>query len=150
MRRWVNASPNCDVTVISPTPNLVYKPWLPYVPAGRRRYSELCFPLAPLAARHGFRLVADRVTRVGSSRWMENVRRLRPSETSQRNEARLLGRDNSWHGKTRRVIDSAQIAQRGNDYEQCAAGQSVGAYAPIGGPGFELRGLAVLPCASAG
>lgn len=56
--------PTCKVTVISPGPNLIYKPWLIHVPAGRRRLAELCIPLAPLAARYGFQLIEDRVDRV--------------------------------------------------------------------------------------
>ena len=43
--------PACAVVLISPSPNLVYKPWLIYVPAGRRRLAETCLPLAPMAAR---------------------------------------------------------------------------------------------------
>ena len=48
--------PACAVVLISPGPNLVYKPWLIYVPAGRRRFAETCLPLAPMAARYGFQL----------------------------------------------------------------------------------------------
>lgn len=54
--------PSCEVTLISPTANLVFKPWLIYIPAGRRRFADLCIPLAPLATRHGFRLVESRVS----------------------------------------------------------------------------------------
>jgi sulfide:quinone oxidoreductase len=56
--------PNIEVTLVSPEPHLIFKPWLIYVPAGRRRFEELQIPLAPLAARHGFRLVSDRIVRV--------------------------------------------------------------------------------------
>lgn len=56
--------PSCEVTLISPRPSLVYKPWLIYVPAGRRRFAEVCIPLAPMAARHGFRLIEGQVGRV--------------------------------------------------------------------------------------
>ena len=56
--------PDCDVTLISPGPYLVYKPWLIYVPAGRRRLADVSLPLAPMAARHSFHLVQDRVRRV--------------------------------------------------------------------------------------
>ena len=56
--------PNCEVTVISPGPSLIHKPWLIYVPAGRRRFAEPCIPLAPLAAHYGFHLIEDRVDRV--------------------------------------------------------------------------------------
>ena len=56
--------PSCEVTLISPAPHLVFKPWLIYVPAGRRRLADLCIPLAPLATRHGFRLVEGQVADV--------------------------------------------------------------------------------------
>ena len=56
--------PACDVVLISPGPNLVYKPWLIYVPAGRRRLAETCLPLAPMAARYGFQLIEDGVDRI--------------------------------------------------------------------------------------
>lgn len=56
--------PSCEVTVISPRPNLVYKPWLIYVPAGRRSFAEVCIPLAPMATRYGFQLTEGCVDRV--------------------------------------------------------------------------------------
>ena len=56
--------PSCEVTLISPRPSLVYKPWLIYVPAGRRRFAEVCIPLAPMAARYRFRLIEGRVDRI--------------------------------------------------------------------------------------
>lgn len=56
--------PSCEVTLISSRSNLVYKPWLIYVPAGRRLFADVCLPLAPLATRHGFRLIEGRVDRV--------------------------------------------------------------------------------------
>lgn len=56
--------PSCEVTLISPRSSLVYKPWLIYVPAGRRRFADVCLPLAPLATRHGFHLIEGRVDRV--------------------------------------------------------------------------------------
>ena len=55
---------SCEVTLISARPSLVYKPWLIYVPAGRRRFAEVCLPLAPMARRHGFQLIEGRVDRV--------------------------------------------------------------------------------------
>ena len=55
---------SCEVALISPRPSLVYKPWLIYVPAGRRRFAEVCIPLAPMASRHGFRLIEGLVDRV--------------------------------------------------------------------------------------
>ena len=42
----------------------LYKPWLIYVPVRRRGLAEICIPLAPMAARHGFRLIEARVDRV--------------------------------------------------------------------------------------
>lgn len=56
--------PSCEVTVISPRSNLVYKPWLIYVPAGRKRLAEIRIPLGPMAARHGFRLIEGRVDHI--------------------------------------------------------------------------------------
>jgi len=56
--------PTLEVTLVSPEPHLIFKPWLIFVPAGRRRFEELQIPLAPLAARHGFRLVSDRLVRI--------------------------------------------------------------------------------------
>lgn len=56
--------PSCRVTLISPRPSLIYKPWLIYVPAGRRPFVEVCIPLAPMAARHGFRLIEGGVDRI--------------------------------------------------------------------------------------
>src|SRR3989442_1849232 len=56
--------PTCDVTLISAGPSLVYKPWLIFVPAGRRRFVEVNISLAPMAARYGFQLIEDRVDRV--------------------------------------------------------------------------------------
>lgn len=56
--------PSCQVTLISPRPRLVYKPWLIYVPAGRRRFEEVCIPLPPMAARHGFRLIEGSVDHI--------------------------------------------------------------------------------------
>jgi len=56
--------PKLEVTLVSPEADLIFKPWLIYVPAGRRRFEELQIALAPLAARHGFRLVLDRLDRV--------------------------------------------------------------------------------------
>ena len=56
--------PSCEVTLISERPSLVYKPWLIYVPAGHRRFAEVCIPLAPMAARHGFHLIEGCVDRV--------------------------------------------------------------------------------------
>lgn len=53
--------PSLEVTLISRRPSLVYKPWLIYVPAGRRRFTEVCIALAPIAARYGFRLIEGRV-----------------------------------------------------------------------------------------
>src|SRR5712691_7989239 len=56
--------PTCDVTLIAAGPTLVYKPWLIYVPAGRRCFAELGISLAPLAARYGFQLIEGRVDQV--------------------------------------------------------------------------------------
>ena len=53
--------PTCDVTLISAGRTLAYKPWLIYVPAGRRRFAEVGIPLAPMASRFGFQLIEDRV-----------------------------------------------------------------------------------------
>src|SRR5881628_1772323 len=56
--------PSREVALITAGPSLVYKPWLIYVPAGRRRFAEVCIPLAPLAARYGFQLIDDRVDQI--------------------------------------------------------------------------------------
>ncbi len=56
--------PTCDVALISAGPALVYKPWLIYVPAGRRRFAELCVPLAAMATRYGFQLIEHRVDQI--------------------------------------------------------------------------------------
>src|SRR2546430_16682351 len=52
--------PTCDVTLISAGRTLAYKPWLIYVPAGRRRFAEVGIPLTPMASRFGFQLIEDR------------------------------------------------------------------------------------------
>src|SRR6266446_2620849 len=56
--------PTCEVTVVSSGPDLVYKPWLIYAPAGRRRLSDMSIPLAPLEGRYGFHLIEGRVDRI--------------------------------------------------------------------------------------
>src|SRR2546422_9216672 len=56
--------PSREVALITAGPSLVYKPWLIFVPAGRRRFAEVNLSLAPMAARYGFQLIEDRVDRV--------------------------------------------------------------------------------------
>ncbi len=54
-------SPGRSITVISNRPDLVYKPWLIFVPASRKRLQDTAIPIQPLAARHGFRFVKGSV-----------------------------------------------------------------------------------------
>ncbi len=56
--------PSCEVTLVSSSSQLVYKPWLIHVPAARRSFSDVCIPLAPMAARHGFKLLEGDVEHV--------------------------------------------------------------------------------------
>src|SRR5438046_8995087 len=56
--------PSREVALITAGPSLVYKPWLIYVPAGRRRFAEVCIPLATLAARYACQLIDDRVDEI--------------------------------------------------------------------------------------
>ncbi len=56
--------PGCEVTLVSSSSQLVYKPWLIHVPAGRRSFGDVCIPLAPMAARYGFKLLEGEVGHV--------------------------------------------------------------------------------------
>lgn len=56
--------PSCELSLVSPRPSLVYKPWLIYLPAGRRRFADICMPLRPMATHHGLRPIEGSVDRV--------------------------------------------------------------------------------------
>lgn len=54
-------SSQASMTLITPQPSLVYKPWLIYLPTARRSFEGCQIPLQPLAERFRFRLVVDTV-----------------------------------------------------------------------------------------
>lgn len=57
-------APEASVALISPHDELVYRPWLIYLPASAVATSDLTVPLSPVAERHGFQLLRDAVTHI--------------------------------------------------------------------------------------
>ncbi|MBN2886609.1 MAG: FAD-dependent oxidoreductase [Chromatiaceae bacterium] len=56
------ASPDLEITVVSPSPEFVYLPGLIWIPSGRRRAEDLRIPLGRFFARHGVRHLTARAT----------------------------------------------------------------------------------------
>src|ERR1044072_5747433 len=52
-------APDANVALISPQPDLLYRPWLVYLPAAAVPAEDLSIPLSGIAARHGFEHVED-------------------------------------------------------------------------------------------
>jgi len=52
------------ITIVNPKPDLIYRPWLIYLPARRRRFEELQISLQKAAATYRLHLVIDTVRRL--------------------------------------------------------------------------------------
>lgn len=57
-----NTSAQAAITLASPEPHLIYKPWLVYLPAQRKRFDQCLIPLEPVAEQHHLRLLVDTLT----------------------------------------------------------------------------------------
>ena len=55
---------DATITIVNPQPYLIYRPWLIYLPAQRRRFEELRISLQKAAATYRLHLVIDTVSRV--------------------------------------------------------------------------------------
>jgi NADH dehydrogenase FAD-containing subunit len=55
---------DATITIVNPRPDLIYRPWLIYLPAQRRRFEELQISLHKAAATYRLRLVIDTVRRL--------------------------------------------------------------------------------------
>ena len=55
---------DATITIVNPKPYLVYRPWLIYLPAQRRRFEDLHISLQKAAATYRLRLVIDTVSRL--------------------------------------------------------------------------------------
>src|SRR6266567_6528876 len=60
-------SEQAAITIVSQEPHLVYKPWLVYLPAQRKRFDQCLIPLEPMAEQFRLRLIVDTVTTVTPS-----------------------------------------------------------------------------------
>jgi NADH dehydrogenase FAD-containing subunit len=58
------SAPEARVALVSPQCDLLYRPWLVYLPATAVPEGDLSIPLADIASRHGFQHVKDTVTTV--------------------------------------------------------------------------------------
>ena len=56
--------PDATITIVNPRPYLIYRPWLIYLPAQRRRLEDLQISLLKAAATYRLHLVTDRVRRL--------------------------------------------------------------------------------------
>src|SRR5512142_648252 len=56
--------PDATITLVNPRPDLIYRPWLIYLPAQRRHLKELQISLHKAAARYRLHLVIDTVRRL--------------------------------------------------------------------------------------
>lgn len=54
-------APNASVTLVSPGAELLYRPWLVYLPASAVPFSAMSIPLVGIASRHGFNYIQDSV-----------------------------------------------------------------------------------------
>ncbi|TPQ20080.1 FAD-dependent oxidoreductase [Streptomyces sporangiiformans] len=57
-------APDASVALISPEPDLFYRPWLVYLPAAAVPAQDLSIPLSGIASRHGFEHIEDGVSTV--------------------------------------------------------------------------------------
>ncbi|TLS42961.1 hypothetical protein FE633_27745 [Streptomyces montanus] len=57
-------APGASVALISPEPDLLYRPWLVYLPAAAVPAKDLSIPLSGISSRHGFEHVQDGVSAV--------------------------------------------------------------------------------------
>jgi NADH dehydrogenase FAD-containing subunit len=55
---------DATITIVNPRPDLIYRPWLIYLPAQRRRLEDLQVSLPKAAATYRLHLVTDRVRRL--------------------------------------------------------------------------------------
>src|SRR6266849_5405029 len=55
---------DATITIVNPQPYLIYRPWLIYLPAQRRRFEELQISLQKAAATYRLHLVIDTVRRL--------------------------------------------------------------------------------------
>ena len=55
---------DATITIVNPRPDLIYRPWLIYLPARRRRFEELQISLQKAAAIYRLHLVIDTVRRL--------------------------------------------------------------------------------------
>src|SRR5215472_7411061 len=55
---------DATITVVNPRPDLIYRPWLIYLPAQRRRLEDLHISLQKAAATYRLQLVIDTVRRL--------------------------------------------------------------------------------------
>src|SRR5215469_14829654 len=55
---------DATITIVNPMPELIYRPWLIYLPAQRRRFEELRISLQKAAATYRLHLVVDTVSRL--------------------------------------------------------------------------------------
>jgi NADH dehydrogenase FAD-containing subunit len=55
---------DATITLVNPRPDLIYRPWLIYLPAQRRRFEELHISLQKAAASYRLQLVIDTVRRL--------------------------------------------------------------------------------------
>jgi selenide,water dikinase len=55
---------DATITIVNPRPDLIYRPWLIYLPAQRRRFEELQISLQKAAATYRLQLVIDSVRRL--------------------------------------------------------------------------------------
>jgi selenide,water dikinase len=58
---------DATITIVNPKPDLIYRPWLIYLPAQRRRFKELQISLQKAAATYRLQLVIDSVRRLDHS-----------------------------------------------------------------------------------
>ncbi len=54
-------APDATITIVNPQPHLIYRPWLMYLPAQRRRLEDLQISLDKAAATYRLQLVIDTV-----------------------------------------------------------------------------------------
>jgi NADH:ubiquinone reductase (H+-translocating) len=57
-----NTSAQAAITLANPEPHLIYKPWLVYLPAQRKRFDQCLLPLEPVAEQYHLRLLVDTIT----------------------------------------------------------------------------------------
>lgn len=63
-RKLKNQSENVEITVISPFDQFLYVPSLIWVPFGKRKVSEISFPVSPIFKKNNISFIQDKVLRV--------------------------------------------------------------------------------------